>query len=40
MAPAPVKLTERFTEKLGWRYSNQALVTGRHVEISLMTPEP
>lgn len=35
-----LKLTERFTEKLGWRYSNQSLVTGRHVEISLMTPEP
>lgn len=34
-----LKLTERFTEKLGWRYSNESLTTGRHVEIYLTTPQ-
>lgn len=34
-----LKLTERFTEKLGWYYQNQPLGNGRYVEIHLETPE-
>jgi signal transduction histidine kinase len=34
-----LKLTERFTQKLGWHYINQPLSNGRHVEIHLRKPE-
>lgn len=33
-----LKLTERFTEKLGWDYRNEPSGNGRHVEIRLATP--
>lgn len=35
-----LKLTERFTEKLGWHYSNESLAAGRKVEIVLQTLTP
>jgi signal transduction histidine kinase len=35
-----LKLTERFTEKLGWRYSNQPVAAGRKVEVVLQALTP
>jgi len=35
-----LKLTERFTEKLGWRYSNQPVAAGRKVEVVLQSLTP
>lgn len=35
-----LKLTERFTEKLGWRYINEPVDSGRKVEIFLQTLTP
>lgn len=35
-----LKLTERFTEKLGWHYNNESTPNGRKVEINLQTLTP